>query len=55
MFTILEQLSSTPGFGGVRVANLFKSSVLCGIYLRPVPNIVSVSGLSIIDCLFGFL
>ena len=47
-------------FGEVRVANLFKflfciSSFVC---LRPVscvPNVATVSGLSILNCPFGFL
>ena len=45
----------TPVFGGVRIAYL--CSFLWGFF-RPVsclPNVASVSGLSIIDCHFGFL
>ena len=40
-----------PVFGGVRI-------VLCFLFvfvLPCVPNVVSVSGLSILDCSFGFL
>ena len=43
-------------FGEVRVAHLL--SFLCCVCLRSVscvPNVASVSGLSILDCPFGFL
>jgi len=57
MLTLCEHLGSPPVFGGVLVAHLF--SFLCVVYfLRPVscvPNVASVSGLSILDCSFGFI
>ena len=50
----------TPVFGKARIAHLF--SFLCCVFvfvgLRHVlclPNVASFSGLSIHDCLFGFL
>jgi hypothetical protein len=48
-------LGSSPVFGVIRVAHIL---VFCVVCLRPVscvPNVVSFSGLSIIDFLFGFL
>jgi hypothetical protein len=51
-------------FGGVRVAHLFKLSVLCVCcfvfvlclcLVSCVPDVASVSGLSILDFPFGFL
>ena len=48
-----------PDVGGVRVANYFYFSVfLYFVFRRPVsciPNVACVSGLSILDCAFGFL
>jgi hypothetical protein len=48
-----------PDVGGVRVANyLYFSVFLYFVFRRPVsciPNVASVSGLSILDCTFGFL
>ena len=52
--------STTPVFGGVRthVANLYNFLGFFGfVCLHPVfsvPNVVSVSGLSILDCHFRF-
>ena len=53
-------LGSPPVFGGVYVAHIFSFlyCVICFACLRPVscvPNISSFSGLSILDCSFGFL
>jgi hypothetical protein len=50
----------TPGFRGVRVAHLFNflCYVFCFVCLRPVscvPYVVGFSGVSILDCPFGFL
>ena len=49
----------TYGFGGVRVAHPFVSCVvLCFLCLFPVTSVsgvASISGLSILDCAFGFL
>jgi hypothetical protein len=47
-------------FGGVRVAHLFKLVccfvfVLCLCLVSCVPDVASVSGLSILDFPFGFL
>ena len=51
LFVLRGHLGSPPVYGGVRGAHLF--SFLCWVCLRPVScvsSIVSVSGLSIIDC-----
>ena len=55
-----EHLGFTWVFGGVHVAHLFSflCCVFCFICLRPVsrvPNVASVSGLSILDSPFGFI
>jgi len=45
-------------FGGVRVTHLYVFCIvffLGLLYLSCIPNVVSVSGLSIHDWLFGFL
>ena len=47
-------------FDGVIVAHIFSflCCVFCFVYLRPVscvPNVVSISGLSVSDCPFGHL
>jgi hypothetical protein len=62
MLTLRENLDSPPVCGGVRVAHLvcFLCCVgyLCFVCLPPVScvsNVISVSALSILDCLFGCL
>ena len=47
-------LGSPSVFGGVRVAHRFSFSVLY-FAVSCVSIVASVSGLSIVDCLFGFL
>ena len=60
LHTLREHLGSLTVFGGVRVPRLF-SFLFCVfgfVCLRPVsyaPNVASISGLSILDFLFGFL
>ena len=57
LLAIRRRLGLPPVFGGVRFAHLF--SFLCCVilvWLRPmpcVPNVASVTGLSILDCPFG--
>jgi len=64
LLTLLEHLGSLPVFYRVCVAYLF--SFLCSVFFVcllcfssscgfNVPNVVSVSGLSILECPFGFL
>jgi hypothetical protein len=57
-----KHMGSPPVFGGVCVAHLFSLlccvAFLCFAYFNPVscvPNVASISGLSILDCTFGFL
>ena len=57
--TLPGHLVSPPVFGGVSVAPVFSflCAVICFVCRRPVscvPNVASVSGLSIFDCPFGF-
>ena len=52
-----EYQGSPPVYGEVRVVHLF-SFLYCVVCLCPVscvPNVASVSGLSILDCLSAFL
>jgi hypothetical protein len=54
--TFREYMGSHSVVGGVRVAHII--SFLCCVCLGPdscVPNVASFSGLSNIDCPFGFL
>ena len=60
LLTLREHLDSSKVFGGIRVAHVF--SFLCCIFdfvclhsVSCVPNVAIVSGLSILDYLFGFL
>jgi hypothetical protein len=60
LLTLCEHLGSSPGFGEVLVVHC--SSLLCCVFcfvsLLPVscvPNVASVSGLSILDLPVGFL
>jgi hypothetical protein len=59
LFIIHEYLGSPPVIDRVHVAHLF--SFLCCVVLLcfvclvfSVPNVANVSGLSILDCTFGF-
>ena len=57
---LLKHLDSPSVFGRLCVSHPFSfvCSVLCFVCLRPVscvPSAASVSGLSILDCPFGFL
>ena len=57
LLTLRERLSSLTGVGVVRVAHCFSFCVVF-VCLRPVscvPTVAGVSGLSILDCPFGFL
>ena len=61
MLVLRGSLASAPVVGGVRVAN-FVSFLYCVSFclvcLRPVscvPIVANFSGLSILDCPFGFL
>ena len=57
LLTLREHLSSPSVFGGVRVTHLFTflCCVLFCLSSSCVPNVASVSGLSILDLPFGFL
>ena len=62
LLTLREHLCSLQVFSGVRVAHLFSCLYcvvfLCFVCLRSVfyvPNVASVSGLSILGCSFGFI
>jgi len=62
LLTIREHLSSPLVFGNVRIADLllvfcavFVCMFVCLRHVSCVPNVVSVSRLSIPACLFGFL
>ena len=54
LLTLHEYLGSHSLFGEICIAHYF--SFLCCVFvcLHPVPNVVSVSGLSILDCPFIF-
>ena len=58
LLALRGRLGLRPVLGGVRIAHRF-SFLCCGIFrLRPVSfvrNVASFSGLSILECLFGFL
>ena len=60
LLTLREPLCSPVDYGGVCVAHRFSSlccvfSFICPRPVSCVPNVASFSGLSIIDCHFGFL
>ena len=58
LLALRGRLGLPSGFVGVRVAQLFSFLCcdFCFVRLRLVyPNVASVSGLSILDCPFGFI
>ena len=57
LLSLPQHMSSPPDFGGVRVAHLF-SFLRCVSFIFVmclVSSVAIVSGLSILDCRFGFL
>jgi len=60
LFTLREHMGSPLVFDGVRVVRLFRflcciHCFVCLHHMSCVPNFDSFSGLSILDCPFGFL